>query len=443
MTAMGIATGPLSELEHRVQLRRAVIASTIGTTIEWYDFFIYGTVTGLVFAKLYFPESEPLAGTLQAFAVYFVGFIARPIGAAIFGHYGDRIGRKAALIATLLLMGIATFLVAFVPGYARIGVWGAIILTVLRLIQGIGVGGEWGGSVLMSMEWARTNAHRGFIASWPQFGVPAGLFLANLAVLVFSAVAGDQFLVWGWRIPFILSIILVGVGLYIRLGILETPAFSRLVEEKRVERVPVFEVIKRQPREIILTALARMAEQAPFYIFTAFIFAYGTKVLGASRDMLLAAVLVASVVSFFTIPLAGWLSDRIGRKRMYLIGAVTVGVFGFIYFALLNTLVPGLIFLAIVLSLIPHDLMYGPQAALIAECFTGRLRYSGASLGYQLASVIAGGPAPLIATALFAAYGSGLAIAIYILVCAVISIASAAMLPDYTNRDISQEYDTA
>jgi MFS family permease len=443
MTAMGIAAGPLSELEHRVQLRRAVIASTIGTTIEWYDFFIYGTVTGLVFAKLYFPESEPLAGTLQAFAVYFVGFIARPIGAAIFGHYGDRIGRKAALIATLLLMGIATFLVAFVPGYARIGVWGAIILTVLRLIQGIGVGGEWGGSVLMSMEWARTNAHRGFIASWPQFGVPAGLFLANLAVLVFSAVAGDQFVVWGWRIPFILSIVLVGVGLYIRLGILETPAFSRLVEEKRVERVPVVEVIKRQPREIILTALARMAEQAPFYIFTAFIFAYGTRVLAASRDMLLAAVLAASVVSFFTIPLAGWLSDRIGRKRMYLIGAVTVGVFGFIYFALLNTLVPGLIFLAIVLSLIPHDLMYGPQAALIAECFTGRLRYSGASLGYQLASVIAGGPAPLIATALFAAYGSGYAIALYILLCAIISFAAAALLPDYTNRDISQEYDTA
>ena len=441
MTAMDITAGPLSELEHRVQLRRAVIASTIGTTIEWYDFFIYGTVTGLVFAKLYFPESDPLVGTLQAFAVYFVGFVARPIGAAIFGHYGDRIGRKAALIATLLLMGIATFLVAFVPGYARIGVWGAIILTVLRLIQGIGVGGEWGGSVLMSMEWARTNAHRGFIASWPQFGVPAGLFLANLAILVFSAIAGDQFVVWGWRIPFILSIILVGVGLYIRLGILETPAFSRVVEEKRVERVPVLEVIKRQPREIILTALARMAEQAPFYIFTAFIFAYGTKVLGASRDMLLAAVLVASVVSFFTIPFAGWLSDRIGRKRMYLIGAVTVGVFGFIYFALLNTLVPGLIFLAIVLSLIPHDLMYGPQAALIAECFTGRLRYSGASLGYQLASVIAGGPAPLIATALFAAYGSGFAIAIYILVCAVISIASTAFLPDYTNRDISQEYD--
>ncbi len=441
MTASDIAARPLPELEHRRQLRRAVIASTIGTTIEWYDFFIYGTVTGLVFAKLYFPQSDPLTGTLQAFGIYAVGFVARPVGAAIFGHYGDRIGRKAALIATLLLMGIATFLVAFVPGYARIGIWGAVILTVLRALQGIGVGGEWGGSVLMSMEWARTNGHRGFIASWPQFGVPSGLFLANLAVLAFSAIAGPHFITWGWRIPFILSIVLVGIGLYIRLGILETPVFSRLVAEDRVEQAPVLEVIKRQPKEIILTALVRMGEQAPFYIFTAFVFTYGTTILHSSRDLLLVAVLVASLVSFFTIPYSGYLSDRIGRKLMYMIGAATIGVFGFVYFALLDTLIPGWIFLAIVLSLIPHDMMYGPQAALIAECFTGRLRYSGASLGYQLASIIAGGPAPLIATALFASYKSGYAIAVYILVCAIISLISAALLPDYTNRDISAEYD--
>jgi MFS family permease len=441
MTATGIATGPLSELEHRVQLRRAVVASTIGTTIEWYDFFLYSTVTGLVFAKLYFPESDPLVGTLQAFGIYAVGFIARPVGAAIFGHYGDRIGRKAALIATLLLMGIATFLVAFVPTYAQIGVWGAVILTVLRFIQGVGVGGEWGGSVLLSMEWARTDQHRGFIAAWPQFGVPAGLFLANLAALAFSAIAGDQFLAWGWRIPFFLSIVLVGIGLYIRLGILETPTFSRLVAENRVEKTPALEVIKRQPKQILLTALARMGEQAPFYIFTAFIFTYGTTILGVSRNLLLVAVLTASVVSFFSIPFSGYLSDRIGRKRMYLLGAAVTGIFGFVYFALLNTMVPGWIFLAIVLSLIPHDMMYGPQAALIAECFTGRLRYSGASIGYQLASIVAGGPAPLIATALFAEFKSGYAIALYILLCAVISLAAAALLPDYTNRDISEEYD--
>src|SRR6202045_2308887 len=269
MTATGVATDALSELEHRVQLRRAVIASTIGTTIEWYDFFLYSTVTGLVFAKLYFPGSDPLVGTLQAFGIYAVGFVARPVGAAIFGHYGDRIGRKAALIATLLLMGIATFLVAFVPTYAQIGVWGAIILTILRFIQGVGVGGEWGGSVLLSMEWARSDHHRGFIAAWPQFGVPAGLFLANLAALAFSHIAGSEFLAWGWRIPFFLSIVLVGIGLYIRLGILETPTFTRIVEERRVERAPVIEVLKRHPKLVALTALARTGQQGPFYIFAA------------------------------------------------------------------------------------------------------------------------------------------------------------------------------
>ena len=440
MAEASLPATSISEHEQRRQLRRAVVASTVGTAIEWYDFFLYSTVTGLIFAKLYFPNSDPLVGTLQAFAVYAVGFVARPIGAAIFGHYGDRIGRKSTLIATLLLMGLATFAVAFVPTYASIGIWGAVLLTVLRFIQGVGVGGEWGGSVLMSMEWTRTNAHRGFAASWPQFGVPAGLFLANLAVLAFSQMSGDAFLSWGWRVPFFLSIVLVAIGLYIRLRILETPIFSRLVEERRIERTPILEVIKRQPREIMLSALLRMGEQAPFYIFTAFIFAYGTSSLKESKDFLLTAVLVASVLSFFTIPFCGYLSDRIGRKRMYLAGAAAMAVFGFVYFALLDSANPVWIFVAIVLSLIPHDMMYGPQAALIAEAFTGRLRYSGASLGYQLASIIAGGPAPLIATAIFAQYHSGYSIAAYILFCAVLSIISTAMLGDYTNKDISQEH---
>ena len=443
MTATGIAANALSETEHSRQLRRAVIASTVGTAIEAYDFLLYVQVAPLVFAKLYFPESDPLVGTLQAFAIYAVGFIARPVGAALFGHYGDRIGRKATLIATLLLTGLSTFAVGFVPSYAAIGIWGAVILTIVRFIQGMGIGGEWGGATLMSMEWARTNAHRGFITSWPQWGGPAGLFLANLAVLVFSAISGDQFLTWGWRVPFWLSIVMVGIGLYIRLGIFETPTFARLLAEKRIERVPVLEVIKRQPMLIALTALARMAEQGPFYIFAAFVFTYGTTVLHSSRDMLLTAVLVATLLSAVTTPLSGHISDRIGRKRMYLIGAVTVGVFGFIYFALLNTGVPGLIFLAIILSFIPHDMMYGPQAALIAECFTPRLRYSGSSLGYHLSSVIAGGPAPIIATALLAWTGSGYAIAVYILFCAIVSITATSFLPDYTNRDISQERDIA
>src|SRR5438874_481595 len=432
MTASTVALASLSAEEQRRQLRRAVIASTVGTTIEWYDFFLYSTVTGLVFAKLYFPNSDPLVGTLQAFAIYAVGFLARPVGAAIFGHYGDRIGRKSTLIATLVVMGLATFAVAFVPTYASIGIWGAIILTLLRFIQGIGVGGEWGGSVRMWMEWTETDAHCGFVASWEQFGVPAGLFLANLAVLAFSQLSGDQFLTWGWRIPFGLSIVLVAIGLYIRLNILETPIFARLVEERRIERRPMLEVIKRQPKEILLSALLRMGEQAPFYIFTAFIFSYGTNTLKASQDFLLIAVLAASVLSFFTIPFCGHLSDRIGRKRMYMLGAIVMGIFGFVYFALLDAAHPAWMFILIVLSLVPHDMMYGPQAALIAESFTGRLRYSGASLGYQLASVIAGGPAPLIATTLFAgpkflgigAYKTSTASAIYVLGCAVISFRS-------------------
>jgi MFS family permease len=259
----------LSEHEHRAQLRRAVIAATIGTTIEWYDFFLYSTVTGLVFAKLFFPRSDPLTGTLEAFAIYAVGFAARPIGAAIFGHWGDRLDRKSALIATLMLMGVATFLVGLVPTYDSIGIWGAVLLTARRFIQGVGVGGEWGGSVLLSMEWARTSDHRGFVASWPQFGVPSGLFLANLAVLVFSSMPGDAFLSWSWWVPFLISIVLVAIGLWIRLGILETPTFRRLVAENRIERAPVTEVFRLQATEVFLSAFARIAEQAPLYIFTA------------------------------------------------------------------------------------------------------------------------------------------------------------------------------
>jgi len=419
------------------QLARAVIASTIGTTIEWYDFFLYSAVTGLVFARLYFPNSEPLAGTLQAFGIYAVGFLARPIGAFIFGHYGDRIGRKSTLIATLLLMGLSTFAVALVPTYESIGIWGAVLLTALRFIQGVGVGGEWGGSVLLAMEWAKTSSHRGFIASWPQFGVPAGLFLANLAVLGFSALSGDAFLEWGWRVPFLLNIVLMFIGLYIRLRIFETPAFDRLVEQGNISRAPAIEVLRRYPREVLLTASSRFAQQTAFYIFTAFIFTYGTQTLGVSRDFLLGAVMTAAGVSFFTIPFFGWLSDRIGRKRMCAIGAAALGAFGFVYFALLDTGVPTWIFFAIVISLIPHDMAYGPQAAMIAECFPARLRYSGASLGYHLASIVAGGPAPLIAVALLSQYGSGYAVAGYIFVSAIASLAATLLLPDYTNKDIS------
>jgi len=431
----------LSAAEHSRELRKAVIASAIGTTIEWYDFFLYGTAAGLVFGKLYFPNSHPITATLLAFSTYFVGFAARPVGAAIFGHYGDRIGRKATLIATLMVMGIATFLIAFVPTYASIGIWGGITLTVLRALQGIGVGGEWGGSVLLAMEWARVHHNRGFLTSWPQFGVPAGLFLSTIVMLGATSWSGDQFLTWGWRVPFFLSIILVGIGLWIRLGILETPVFQKLLAQDKIESVPVVEVIKKQPKEVCLSALLRMGQQSPFYIFTAFVFAYGVGTLHMSRDFILTAVTIASCVSFISIPLFGHISDRIGRKKMYLIGSAVCALFAFPYFGLLDTAIPSAVFIAIVVSLIPHDMMYGPQAALIAEAFTPRLRYSGSSLGYQFASVIAGGPAPLIATALFAAYHSGYAIAVYLALCGVISLVSTAYMPDHTSKDISAEYD--
>ena len=420
--------GKLSATQHSAELRKAVIAATVGTTIEWYDFFIYGTAAGLVFPKLYFPNEDPLTGTLLAFSTYFIGFVGRPIGAAIFGHYGDRIGRKATLIATLLLMGIAT-----VPRRVR---------AELRVDRHLGRHHP-----DRAAHAARHRRRRRMGRLGPDLdgmgAHPRQPRARRLVAAIRRAVRACSWRTspssrsapgrvpisstWGWRVPFLLSIVLIGIGLWIRLGILETPVFRQLVEDKKIERAPIFEVIRKQPREIILCALLRMAEQAPFYIFTAFVFAYGTTTLKMSRDLILFAVLAASCLSFVTIPLSGHISDRIGRRKMYLIGAAVTGLFGFLYFGMLDTAIPSAVFIAIVLSLIPHDMQYGPQAALIAESFTPRLRYSGASLGYQLASVIAGGPAPLIATALFAAYHTGYAIAIYIAACAVISLVSAGL----------------
>jgi MFS family permease len=436
-----ISIAGLSDAEHRRQLRRALVASTVGTTIEWYDFLLYGTVSALVFGPIFFPKSDPLMGVLQSFGIFFIGFVGRPIGAAIFGHWGDRIGRKATLIATLLLTGLATTAVGLVPTYDKIGIWGAVLLTLLRLIQGIGVGGEWGGSVLLAMEWARGTKNRGFISSWPQFGAPAGLTLANIAVLVFSYFSGDQFSVWGWRIPFLISIVMVGIGMWIRLGIAETPVFERIVAEERIERVPVLEVLKRQWRQVILAALLRLPEQGPGFIVGTFIFTYATTVLGQTRNFVLIGVITQTIIGFIWVVIAGALSDYVGRKNMYMIGAAFMGIFGFVYYAMLNTGIPWVIFLAIAISLVPVMTQYGPEAALIAESFSPRLRYSGTSIGYQLASIIAGGPSPIVSTWLYATYHSSLPICLYILAMAIVGIAATAMLTDYTGKDVSAEYD--
>jgi metabolite-proton symporter len=414
---------------NRSQRTRAAVASTIGTTIEWYDFFLYNTAAALVFAKVFFPEASPLAGTLFAFSTQFVGFAARPVGAAIFGHYGDRLGRKGALVVTLSLMGAATALMGVLPGYASIGVAAPILLTVLRIVQGIGVGGEWGGSVLMSMEWGTRRRH-GFMASLPQMGVPIGLLLATLAVRLVSSATGEQtFLSWGWRIPFLISVVLIIVGLYVRLAVHETPHFAQVKQQKAVVKQPVWEVLRTQPRAVFTSAFVRMAEQAPFYLFTSFVLSYGTEELKLPRTQLLNDTLVAAAIGLVSVPLFGYLSDLLGRRLVYGVGIVAVGVYAFPYFGLLNTRSTGLVLLAIVLSLLFHDIMYGPQAALISETFGTGVRYSGAGLGYQLASVIAGGPAPLIATAILARTGSSTWISWYIVGCAVVSMIALLLMP--------------
>lgn len=397
--------------------RRAVVASTVGTTIEWYDFFLYNTAAALVFGPLFFNNSEA-GGVLLAFSTQFVGFAARPLGAAIFGHYGDRIGRKYSLVATLLLMGGATVLIGLLPTYETWGVWAPILLTLLRVLQGIGVGGEWGGSVLMAMEWGHRR-QRGLMASWPQAGVPIGLASGTFVVYWF---AGPDFLAGGWRWPFIASVVLIAIGLVVRLTVLESPAFAQVKSKNAVVKMPLVDTLRDQWRDVLKAMFVRTAEQAPFYLFTSFILAYGTQKLQLPRADLLLYLVIAGCLGILSVPFFGWLSDRVGRRLVYGIGVVLTGLYAFPYFALLDTRAGGLVLLGMVLGLIFHDMMYGPQAALISEAFGTGIRYTGAGLGYQLASITAGGPAPLIATAILAATGSTLWISIYIVGCSVVSL---------------------
>ena len=417
-------------------VNRVVLASFIGTTIEWYDFFLYGTAAALVFNRLFFPTIDPLAGTMAAFATYAVGFFARPLGGIIFGHFGDALGRKSMLVTTLMIMGVATFLIGALPTYEQAGVWAPVLLVVLRFIQGLGVGGEWGGAVLMAVEHG-TAKRRGLRASWVQAGVPAGLLLATLVFNAFSSLPEKEFLAWGWRVPFLLGLLLLGIGLFIRLAVVESPVFLAMKAARPAvaARPPIFEVLTKYRRNVLLAMGARFAENAFFYIFTVFVLTYATQRLALPKATILNGVLLGSVVQFVCIPCFGALSDHVGRRPVYLGGAIFLALFAFPFFWLVDLKSTTAVWLAIVVGLIGHSAMYGPQAAFFSELFGTQVRYSGASLGYQLASPLAGGLAPLIATALLQwSDGRPWPIALYLVVMALITIVSV-WLAKETYRD--------
>jgi MFS family permease len=402
------------------QRRKAIAAAAVGSAVEWYDFFLFGAAAALVFPTLFFPEHSPLSALLLAFLTYFVGFLARPIGAAIFGHVGDRHGRKHTLVATLLLMGVSTFAIGLLPPHAAIGAWGGIALVALRLIQGVGVGGEWGGAMLLAFEWAEPG-RRGLAASWPQVGVAIGLVLANAALAAASWLSGPAFLTWGWRLPFFFSAVLVGLGIWVRSHVEEPPATDMGATPSEGPS-PVLQVLRHQWPEVVLTALARSGQQAPFYIFTAWILSHATLHLGVPREQVLRWVMAGSLLMVVSVPFWAWVSDRVGRHTTLMAGALAMVPFSFVYVGLLESREPLWMILAVVLALPVHDIQYGPQAAYIAERFPPAWRCSGASLGYQLASIVSGGPAPLLAVWLQARTGSAWSIAALMAVAALIGL---------------------
>ncbi len=426
-------TVPVDRALRRHQIR-AVVSASVGTTIEWYDFFLYGVAAAAVFPQKFFPGSDPFVATMLSFTTFFVGFVARPIGAAIFGHFGDRVGRKKLLVFTMIVMGASTMAVGLTPGYDVIGIWGAVLLTAGRVLQGLAIGGQWSGSVLMAAEWTDPK-RRGFTTSFAQLGAPAGMVLANGALALMTGVTNDQqFLDWGWRIPFLASVALVITGFYIRAGVRETPIFEELKKSGAVVKAPLVEVLRNNGKEVALTALMRTSQQVCFYIYTTYVITYATTVLGFTRGLVLNMVMTMAVVSCLANPLFGHLSDLYGRKTITAIGCVIMIFFPFLYFGLLDTRSLPLVFLAIVMSNPIQDIQYGPQAAFIAESFPGSVRYSGSALGYQLASITAGGPAPLIATFLLREYGTSSAIAVYISLCSVLSLICVFLLKEHRGQ---------
>jgi metabolite-proton symporter len=425
---------------------KVVAASMAGTTVEWYDFFLYGVAAAVVFPAVFFPSSDPAVGTLLALGTFAIGFIARPIGGLVFGHFGDKIGRKTLLVVSLVMMGVATFAIGLLPGYATIGLAAPLLLVLLRLIQGFALGGEWGGAVLIVSEHGDAK-RRGYWASWPQAGVPFGQLLANGLLFLLSAVQSqDDFNSWGWRIPFLLSAVLVLIGLYVRLSVEESPVFkaaqARAAEQAAAgekETMPIIEVFRRYPREVFTAMGARFAENVAYYIFTIVITTYVTKRLGLPSSFVLGAVLIGAAFHLVTIPIWGALSDRFGRKPIYLLGAAGVGIWAFVFIALVDTRNFGLTVLAVVGGLLFHGAMYGPQAAFLSELFGTKVRYSGVSIGYQLASVVAGGLAPVVAVALYTAFDSGYAVSVYVALSAVVTIVAVATYGETRDRDLAED----
>ncbi|MFG1947939.1 MFS transporter [Nonomuraea sp. NPDC048826] len=419
-------------------IKKIVGASLIGTTIEWYDFFLYGSAAALVFNTLFFPESDPLTGTLLAFLTYAVGFVARPLGGLVFGHFGDRFGRKSLLVVSLLMMGGATFLMGCLPTYTGIGAAAPLLLTALRLVQGFALGGEWGGAVLIVSEHGDAG-RRGFWASWPQAGAPGGNLLATGVLAALAAwQPEEQFLAWGWRIPFLLSGVLVLVGLWIRLTITESPVFQQAEPEKAP---PIVGVLRHHRRDVLVAIGARMAENISFYLITVFVITYA-KNTGVNNSTVLTAVLVASAVHFVTIPMWGALSDRFGRRPIYLAGAAGVGVWIFAFFPLIDTGNFLAITLAVTVGLLFHGMMYGPQAAFFSELFGTRMRYTGVSIGAQLSAIVAGALAPAIAVALLRDFGSSFFISLYLALAAVITLVAVYAAKETQGRDLAERIRT-
>ncbi|QMT60127.1 MFS transporter [Legionella sp. PC997] len=418
--------------------RRISLASFVGTTIEWYDFYLFGTASALFFNILFFPKISPIAGIMAAYATYAVGFFARPLGGLIFGHFGDRVSRKKMLIFTLCLMGGSTFLIGLLPTYEQIGVFAPLLLVILRCIQGIAVGGEWAGAVVMSAEVSREK-ERGFYSSWPNSGAPFGLVISIAIFLVFSALPQEQFLSWGWRIPFLLSFFVVLVGLYIRLQIMESKIFIEATKNKRPSKRPALEMLHSHFRNFLLAIGARLIESASFYVLTVFILSYGTFELHLSKTILLYAVMVGAIFETLLIPYFGSLSDRIGRRPVYITGALLMALFAFPFFWLLQTKNTALIFLAVIFGMcIPHAMMHGAQGAFYSELFKTRIRYSGTAIAYHLSAAFSGGLAPLIATGLVEwAHGYTWPVSIYLIIMAVITIVSVYLSVERAQKDIS------